>query len=275
LLVTHRHSQICVVVVDRGDNWPVFRARFNLGHKNANHPIVGRGFDWAAHDLFRAPCRDLHFFNLAHIFWSHDDHIQPEKLHARPSRVKVRVVVDFNAAILLRLRLVIHGLVNLDFRAVLQQELEVPPELVLVPDTLRHDVRHFVQRDEHERVGVNELAALLRGVQAERQLLALVLAVRGELAGGQRFADLLRVKICDQAPHVGLVGVRCFHVRHQFLHVHGALRQQVRRHDQLGAFAHAVLVAVHVGHHALELEGVRILVHAHANDGNERNQNIA
>jgi hypothetical protein len=25
----------------------------NIRHKNANHPIVGRVFDWAAHDLFR------------------------------------------------------------------------------------------------------------------------------------------------------------------------------------------------------------------------------
>ena len=70
--------------------------------------------------------------------------------------IKIRVVVDFNAAVLLGLALVIHRLVNFNFHFVVLQELEVLPDLVLVPGALRHDVRNFVQRNEHERVGINE-----------------------------------------------------------------------------------------------------------------------
>ena len=144
---------------------------------------------------------------------------------SKSSRVKVRVVVDFNAAVLLWLVLVIHRRVNFNFGGILQQELEVLPELFLVPDALSHDVRHFVQRNEHERVWVNELVPRFAGVQAERQLLALVLAVSGEFARGQCFAHLLRVKSGNQAPHIVLVRVRLLHVVHHFLHVDGALRQ--------------------------------------------------
>jgi hypothetical protein len=75
-------------------------------------------------------------------------------------------------------------------------EFEILPELVFGPDALRHNVRHLVQRNEHERVGVNELGALFRGVQTERQFFALVFAVSGVFACGQCFAHLLRVKFC-------------------------------------------------------------------------------
>ena len=109
-------------------------------------------------------------------------------------RIKIRIVIDFNATVLLRFVLIINRRVNFDFRGILQKEFEVLPELVLVPNALRHDVRHLVQRNEHERVGINELGPRLRGVQAERQLFTLVLTVSGQFARGQRFTHLLRVK---------------------------------------------------------------------------------
>lgn len=118
----------------------------------------------------------------------------------------------------------------------------------------------LVQRHKRQRVFVDQFAALLGGVETKRELLSLVLAICREFARGQRLRHFLGLETRDQSLHIFPIGVLFAYYCHNPFHFNGDSREHVCRFLQSFALADAVLVSVHRGYDALQVEHIGVLV---------------
>ena len=107
------------------------------------------------------------------------------------------VVINRHPAIFFRPEFIILRVIYFDFLRFVNEKPEIIPELVLMPDALRHNMTQLVERDECQCILVDELIPILRRIYAKRELLALILAIRGILARRQGLAHFFWAEIFD------------------------------------------------------------------------------
>lgn len=109
----------------------------------------------------------------------------------------MRVIINGHSAIFFRPEFIILRAIHLDFLRLVDEKPEIIPEFVLVPHTLRHDMTQLMERDECERIFVNEFIPFFGCIHAKREFLALVLAIRGILARRESLAYFLGAEVFD------------------------------------------------------------------------------
>ena len=111
--------------------------------------------------------------------------------------VIMRIIINRHSAILLRFQFIVFRCVDFDFLRLINQKPEIVPELVFMTYTLRHNMTQLMQCNECQCVFIDEFIPLLRCIHTECEFLALVLAIRGILAGRQCFTYFFRTEIFD------------------------------------------------------------------------------
>ena len=111
--------------------------------------------------------------------------------------IVMRVIVYGHSAVFFRPEFIILRAIHLDFLRLVDEKPEIIPELVLVPDTFRHNMTQLVKCDECERIFVDEFIPFFGRVDAKRELLALVLTIRGILARRERLAYFIGAEVFD------------------------------------------------------------------------------
>jgi hypothetical protein len=98
------------------------------------------------------------------------------------SIIKVRIIINRHPTVFFRAEFIILRRIHLDFLRLVDEKPEIVPELVLVPDALRHNMTQLVERDESERILVDEFIPFFGCIHAKCELFALVLTICGVFA---------------------------------------------------------------------------------------------
>jgi len=113
------------------------------------------------------------------------------------SIIVMRIIINRHPAVFFRPEFIILRRIHFDFLRLVDQKPEIIPELVLMPDALRHNMTQLVERDESERILVDEFIPFFGCIHAKCELFALVLTICGVFARRKRLAYFFGAEVFD------------------------------------------------------------------------------